>query len=209
MALTRKMLKAMGIEEEKIDQIIEAHAETTDALKKERDEYKADADKLADVQKKLDKANETIAKNGDGETVLKEDFDKLKDEYDKYKAGIDAEKLHTAKETAFRELLKAAGVSEKRIASVLKVTDIDGVEIDKDGKIKDADERTNNIKTEWADFIETTITQGAKTANPPANSGGSVKTKEEIYKMENGRYVLSASERQAELAKLYQHEKGE
>ena len=30
-----------------------------------------------------------------------------------------------------------------------------------------------------------------------------------FYKMENGRYVLSASERQAELAKLYQHEKGE
>lgn len=187
MALTRKMLKAMGIEEEKIDQIIEAHAETTDALKKERDEYKADADKLADVQKKLDKANETIAKNGDGETVLKEDFDKLKDEYDKYKAGIDAEKLHTAKETAFRELLKAAGVSEKRIASVLKVTDIDGVEIDKDGKIKDADKHTESVKKEWADFIETTTTQGAHTANPPANNGkGTGKTKEEIMAIKDG-----------------------
>ena len=28
MALTRKMLKAMGIEDDKIDQIIEAHSET-------------------------------------------------------------------------------------------------------------------------------------------------------------------------------------
>ena len=34
MALTRKMLKAMGIEDEKADEIIEAHAETVDAHRK-------------------------------------------------------------------------------------------------------------------------------------------------------------------------------
>ena len=43
MSLTRKMLKAMGIEEEKIDQIIEAHSETVDSLKADRDTYKEDA----------------------------------------------------------------------------------------------------------------------------------------------------------------------
>ena len=187
MSLTRKMLKAMGIDEEKIDQIIEAHAETTDALKADRDKYKADAEKLADVQNKLDKANETIAKNGDGEVVPKSDYDKIKKEYDDYKAGIDAEKTHSAKETAYRELLKAAGVSDKRISAVVKVTDIDTIELDKDGKIKDADERTTNIKTEWADFIETTTTHGAKTANPPANNGkGNGKTKEEILAIKDG-----------------------
>ena len=35
MALTRKMLRAMGIEDEKADEIIEAHAETVDALKQQ------------------------------------------------------------------------------------------------------------------------------------------------------------------------------
>ncbi len=34
MAHTRKMLKAMGIEDEKADEIIEAHAETMDAHRK-------------------------------------------------------------------------------------------------------------------------------------------------------------------------------
>nr|DAG23749.1 MAG TPA: hypothetical protein [Caudoviricetes sp.] len=33
MALTRRSLKAMGIEDEKIDEIIAAHAETVDAYK--------------------------------------------------------------------------------------------------------------------------------------------------------------------------------
>ena len=77
--------------------------------------------------------------------------------------------------------MKAAGISEKRIDAVLKVSNIDSIELDKDGKIKDADKHTENIKTEWADFIPTTTVVGARTANPPANNGkGTGKTKEEI-----------------------------
>ena len=41
MALTRRMLKALGIEDEKAEEIISAHIESTDALKAQRDEYKA------------------------------------------------------------------------------------------------------------------------------------------------------------------------
>ena len=63
MALTRKMLKAMGIEDEKIDQIIEAHTETVDALKEERDTYKEDASKLTAVQKELETAKSQLADN--------------------------------------------------------------------------------------------------------------------------------------------------
>ena len=209
MAFTRKFLSAMGIEAEKVDEIINAHIEVVDGLKEERDNFKKDADKLADVEKKLAKAEDKLAKNGEGETVAKEDYDKLKREYDDYKADITAKNTRTEKENAFRELLKSVGVSEKRFNAIIKVSDIDGLELDKDGKIKDAEKHTENVKSEWADFIETTTTKGAKTANPPANNGKGVKTKEEIYKMENGRYVLSASERQAELAKLYQSEKGD
>ena len=48
MSLTRKMLKAMAIEDEKIDQIIDAHTETTESLKEERDNYKESAEKVTD-----------------------------------------------------------------------------------------------------------------------------------------------------------------
>ena len=40
MGLSRKMLEAMGIENDKIESIIEAHSETVPALKAERDPYK-------------------------------------------------------------------------------------------------------------------------------------------------------------------------
>ena len=183
MSLTRKMLKAMGIEEDKIEQIIEAHTETVSALKDERDSYKEDAEKLADVQKELNTAKEKIAKHGDGETVSKTEFDELKKEYEDYKKDITAKETRTAKVNAFRELLKAAGVSDKRFDTVIKVSDIDGIELDKDGKIKDADKLTESVKTEWADFIVQTQTTGAKTATPPSNGGSGVKTRDDIMKI--------------------------
>ena len=199
MAMTRKFLKAMGIEEEKIEQIIEAHTETVNALKEERDNFKADAEKLPSVQKELNELKEAT-KNGGEETVLKSEYDKIKKEYDDYKADISAKETKSAKEHAYRELLRGAGVSEKRLDAILKVTNLDSVELDKDGKIKDADKHTETVKTDWADFIETTSTQGANTATPPTNNGGTKMTKADIYKKDDkGRYVLSTEERQKAL----------
>ena len=54
MALTRKMLKAMGIEDEKIEQIIEEHVESIDGLKAERDRYKSGAEEAEGLRKQLE-----------------------------------------------------------------------------------------------------------------------------------------------------------
>lgn len=168
MSLTRKMLKAMGIEDEKIDQIIEAHTETVDALKEQRDNYKADAEKLPEIQKQLESANEQIEIVGKDSWKVK--YDALKEDFDAYKADQTAKATRTAKENAYREALKAAGISEKRIESVLRVSDVDGVELDENGKIKDTDKLVESLKTEWADFIPTTTQTGAQTATPPTSN---------------------------------------
>ena len=168
MSLTRKMLKAMGIEDEKIDQIIEAHTETVDALKEQRDNYKADAEKLPEIQKQLESANEQIESVGKDSWKVK--YDALKENFDAYKADQTEKATRMAKENAYREALKAAGISEKRIESVLRVSDVDSVELDENGKIKEADKLAENLKTEWADFIPTTTQTGVQTATPPENN---------------------------------------
>ena len=179
-----------------LGQICSLHTDSLDGLNDTVKDLKTDLEK---AERERDTYKAKAPKEGE-ETVSKEDYDKLKREYDAYKADITAKNTRTAKENAFRELLKAAGVSEKRIASVLKVTDIDSVEIDKDGKIKDAEKHTETIKSEWADFIETTTTKGADTATPPTNNGGTKMTKADIYKKDDkGRYVLSTEERQKAL----------
>ena len=202
MALTRKMLKALGVEEDKIEHIIEAHTETLEALKSERDDYKADAEKLSNVQKELD---DLKAKGGDD---YKAKYEKEHSDFEAYKSDVANKNARAAVESAYRKALADAGVTTNRIDSIMKVTDLNEMKLDKDGKLENIDSISENIKKEWSDFIETTRETGTNTPAPPTNGGGAIKTKEEIYKMENGRYVLSATERQAELAKLYQSEKG-
>lgn len=180
MALTRRSLKAMGIEDDKIDEIISAHAETVDALKEQRDNYKAQADELAKVQQKLDEANETIKANGSDAWKVK--YDAIKEEYDNYRSDISAKETVRAKQAAYREVLKAAGVSEKRIDSIVRVSNVDSVELDESGKIKGAEKLTESIKNEWADFIVSTNTKGADTATPPTTSKKSF-SREDIDKM--------------------------
>lgn len=168
MALTRKLLKGMGLTDEQVDTIIEAHAETVDGLKSDIAKYEGDAKKLPGVQKEL---NELKAA-GDG--GYKEKYEKEKKAFEDFKNEQTAKETRKAKENAYRELLKAAGVSEKRIPAILKVTDLNSVELDGD-KVKDADKLTETVKADWADFIESTNTSGADTDNPPANNTGDSK----------------------------------
>lgn len=175
MAVTRKMLKAMGIEDEKIDQIIEAHSETVDGLKSEIDAVKSaaklDAEKVASLQRDLEEAK-NLAIEKEGKNPWKVKFEALKEEFEGYKTEEQKKATKAAKEAAYKALLKDTGVADKRIAAVLKVSDFEGIEIGEDGKIKDADKLQESIKSEWADFITTDSTKGAKTATPPANNGG-------------------------------------
>jgi chemotaxis protein histidine kinase CheA len=164
MALTRKLLKGMGLSEEVIDTIIEAHAETVDGLKEDINKYKGDAEKLPGVQKELNE----LKSAGDG--GFKEKYEKEHEAFENFKKAQTEKETRTAKVNAYTAFLKEQGVSEKRIPSIIKVTDLNSFELEGD-KVKDADNKlAEAVKTDWADFIETSNTGGANTATPPANN---------------------------------------
>jgi len=188
MALTRKFLQAMGIEADKVDEIINAHLDTVNALKAERDEFKATAEAEQDTQKKLDEALkeiETLKDSAQKGENYKSDYDKLKEEYDGYKKNVEAEKSLNAKSTAYKNLLRGIGVTEKRIDKIVKLAELDKIELDKDGNIKGADDLKKSLSEEWADFIVTEQSKGADTATPPTNTGGNKMTKEDIMKIKD------------------------
>lgn len=199
MSLTRKALSAMGIESEKIDSIISMHTETIDDMKgqietleKDIKKYKTEAEKLADVQKELDDLKASV--EADAKSREGKDYDALKKEFDDYKTEQENKAVRSSKENAFKDILKDAGIPEKHFAKVLKYSDIDGLELGEDGKLKDSKELLKSIKEEWSDHIEQSTTQGANTATPPANNGGTGKTKEEIMA------IKDRAERQAAIA---------
>ena len=192
MSLTRKALSAMGLEADKIDQIIEMHTETVTALKEQINELKDDndrqkkeAEKLPTVQKELDELKakvEADAKEREGK-----DYDALKQEYDNYKAEQEAKATKSAKETALKDLLKDMKMSDKGVTQVLKWMGVDNLELE-DGKVKNASELRKSIKEDWGDYIQSVQQKGADPANPPANTGGNTgKTKAEILKIKDAK----------------------
>lgn len=176
MSLTRKQLSSMGLEADKIEEIITAHTETVSALKdkiteieSERDKLKEDAGKYQDTLKELNELKVQAAENAD------KDYAALKEEYEKYKADVAAEKSREEKKKLYTEIIKDAGItSEEGIKKVLKYTDLDSKELDDKGRIKDAKAEVKAIQEEWPELKVTQNTQGAPTATPPASTGGTL-----------------------------------
>lgn len=165
MALTRKFLKALGIEDEKIDQIIEAHTDTVDGLK----QYKEDAEKLPEIQSQLDEAKKKLKKFEDDGFEKK--YNDLQTEFNNYKDTEEKAKTAEKKKSAYREILKKAGVSEKRFDAILRITDLDKIELDDKGEIKDGKTVEDSVKKEWQEFIVKSGVKGAETATPPGGDG--------------------------------------
>ena len=176
-----------------LGQICSLHTDSLDGLNDTVKDLKKD---LEEAERERDTYKAKAPKEG-VETVSKEDFDKLKKEYDDYKADMDSKEALRAKQTAYRELAKAAELTDRGIEKAVKYAKWDEIELDKDGKIKEAEKHTEFLKSEWSEHHETTTTKGAKTATPPTNNGGSKMTKADIYKKDDkARYVLSTEERQ-------------
>ena len=184
MSLTRRMLKAMGIEEDTIEQIIEAHTETTDSLKAERDRYKEQAEKAAELEGELEEANRQLQEADSAAAEyekLKGEYDKehkkleelressktLQAEFDTYKGDVEAKETKRKKTGEYKKLLEKAGIAQKYLDKVLRVTKLEDIEFDEDGSVKDADKAVEGIKTEWAEFIPTTQVKGSDPENPP------------------------------------------
>jgi uncharacterized protein YlxW (UPF0749 family) len=176
MALTRKFLSALGIEADKVDEIIEAHTETVNGLKADRDKYKEDAEKLPSIQKELDE----LKKAKEGEDPYQKKFEDLQKEFDDYKADIEAKNTTAKKEKALKDILKEIGVSDKVIENVIKVSDTSKIEFDDKGEVKGKEDLKKSLSSEWSGFIATKKNEGANPANPPANNGNSTMTKEQI-----------------------------
>ena len=146
-----------------------------DALHKETDELKdqLDAEKTARTQAEKDRD----AANGGKQAAEKALTD------------------YKAKEAKFRELLKSAGVLDKYADRVVRLSgeDIDKLELDDKGEVKDAKKHADSLKADWSDFVGTTTTTGAKVDTPPTNTGSKM-TKDQIFA------IKDAGERQAAIA---------
>ena len=176
MALTRKFLKALGIEEDKIEEIVAAHGETVTALKSEIDEAKQSASTLDAVTKERDrvKADLDALKKTSGDAA------KVQAEYDAYKAQVEKDKTAVKKGAALDAVLKKAGVERESFRAQLKKGwDMDALELDDSGAVKDEAALLSRIKADYPDFIGKASTDGTPPADP-LHGGGKTYTREQL-----------------------------
>lgn len=175
----RKILEnAETSNDDKAKAILDALHEETDAL---RDELDTEKNARVAAEKERDAANSG-----------KQTAEQALTDYKTQKTKKDA---HAAKEAKFREQLKAAGVLEKYFDRIVRLSgeDIDKMELDSKGNVKNADKLAESLKTDWSDYVGSTTTKGAQVDNPPANTGSKM-TKEQIIN------IKDATERQAAIA---------
>lgn len=174
MALTRKMLEAMSIEAEKIESIIEAHAETVNALKLERDGLK---DQLA-----------AIDTTKDWKTLFTDEHAA----FEAYKSEQTQKEISVLKNKAYMNRLIANGILPKQAESIAKISKdyIAALELGEDGECKDASAVDEAIKAEWAGFIPELRVEGVRVATPPTTS--TRPTKDQILGIKNDAERLDA-----------------
>ena len=189
MAFTRNFLKSTGLTDDQISAVIEEHTAVTDALKKERDSYKSEAEKAGDLQKELDdlKNGEDFKTKYEQEHQAFEDFKK--------KTADDAEAARIR--AAYKSLLVDEKIGAKRIDSICKVTDFTKMKLGKDGKLEGENDLRKAINDEWGEF-KTTVTEKGAVVEKPLQTGKPTKTKEEILA------ITDTAERQKAIAENHE-----
>jgi hypothetical protein len=191
MAITKSFLKGLSLTDEQIEAIFEAHGETVNGLK---DKIKSVE---AEKQKEVDELTEKLESNNTNSTEWEKKYNSLAEEFDTYKADQDKKATISAKTTAYKSLLREAGISDKRMDSIMRVTDLEGITLNKDGSIRDSEKLSETIKEEWADFIVSTNVAGANVPTPP--TGKTSMTKAEIFAIKDTKARQKAIEENMEL----------
>ena len=187
MALTRKLLKGMGLTDEQVDTIIEAHTDTVDGLKADVTRYKADAEKLPGVQKQLD----DLKAAGDG--GYKEKYEKEHSAFEAFKTDITANESKAAKEKAVRAYFESKNITGANLDLAMRGCGEEMSALELDGeKIKDTKSLDDLVDGTYKSLVSkpaVRLDMGAR-----LNEGGKPMTKDEIMK------IADRTERRAAIA---------
>ena len=180
MALTRKLLKGMGLTDEQVDTIIEAHTDTVDGLKADVSRYKSDAEKLPGVQKQLD----DLKAAGDG--GYKEKYEKEHSDFEAFKSDITAKETKAAKEKAVRAYFESKNITGANLDLAMRGCGTEMAALEMDGeKIKDTKSLDALLTGTYKGLISTTLTKGANPATPPGSTGSGAMTKDQIMQIKD------------------------
>lgn len=202
MGFTRKFLAALGVESDKVDEIISVHNEVLEHFKSENAELKEKVSnfdeiksRLADTEKTLKETTEKLKTAETERDDLRAKHDTLRSEKEKLESEISAKETAVRKDKALSEMLRSKNYSDEAVKLIVNKGGYrDRIELDKDGKAKNIDDLFSDIQTDFSMLVPKESVSDGSPAKPPANSGGKNVTKDSIMAIKN------TSERQRAIA---------
>ena len=167
MSLTRSYLKSLGLDEEKISSVIEAHSETVSALNQRYSELEAryndakqSADQLPELQKEL-------------ETMKKEDFrtkyESEKSAHEALRESLAKKESRAACEKAVRAYYIGKSIRGDNLTIAMRGTPLDDIKLGEDGTIADTAPLDALVKGDFKPLIQTdqprTVASGGSLAS--------------------------------------------
>lgn len=134
-----------------------------------KDRYNAKLDEITQLENDKQAAEDNATKAGNWEKK----YNALKEQFDTFKADTDAKEKLSSVKAAYRKLLEEADIDSKRLDTIIRATVFDGMKLDAEGKLENADALKKAIEKDWADFKVTTRTKGADVDNPNKDNPGS------------------------------------
>lgn len=128
MSVTRSFLKSLGLNDDQVSAVIDAHSDTVSGLQSKYSDLeskynavKENAERLPAVQKELD-------------DLRKEDY---KGKYDNLFASVEKGKARAAKETAVKAYYEGKNIRGQNLTIAMRGTDFDALQLDESGNLAD------------------------------------------------------------------------
>ena len=135
MSLSRSFLKSLGLNDDQISAVIDAHSETVTALNTRYSELetkytsaKESADQLPGVQKELDELKKSD---------FKAKYEAEQSAHNALKESVSREKAHAAKEKAVRAYYEGKNIKGNNLTIAMRGTDLDRLQLDDSGRLAD------------------------------------------------------------------------
>lgn len=165
--------------EEMENKLVALHLGVVDPLKDDLQKYRTEAEKVPDIQKKLNEADASGAYKEKYEALVKEVAD---------------EKARLVRDKAARAYLKEKGITDEdslELAMMAAESTINGLEVE-DGKIKDAGALDGLVGGKLSRLVTKSDTVGAKSPNPADANNGVV----DLGKLSMADYIAARTKKQ-------------
>lgn len=178
MSITRKALVAMGIENEKAEQLLDMHLETVNGLKEVITSLKTENERIPTLSDELKQLKALKEQSDD----YKAKYESEKSEFENFKKKLEIEKTDEAKKKAYRDLLEKNNIRKDKMDLIMRTVRLSDLNLQEDNTLENSEELNKSILKDWSDFVEHTAVKGTNAANPPISTVRSF-TREDIRGM--------------------------